>query len=122
MNHMARLDYNLDSSKGGTLVSFHCDYQDFLDENGLIDSEQAKQKVQKVAAKPPVATGPTGTIIGDDDDLEALDDPSEPSQNASRFRYDNVLKSMVARLELYGGLAPIQEYGRHQTQANRKKK
>ena len=29
---------------------------------------------------------------------------------------------MVARLELYNGLAPIQEYGRHQTQANRKKK
>jgi len=29
---------------------------------------------------------------------------------------------MVARLELYNGLAPIQEYGRHQTRANRKKK
>ena len=29
---------------------------------------------------------------------------------------------MVARLELYNGLAPIQEYGRHQTRVNRKKK
>lgn len=29
---------------------------------------------------------------------------------------------MVARLELYNGLAPIQEYGRHQTQASKKKK
>jgi hypothetical protein len=29
---------------------------------------------------------------------------------------------MVARLELYNGLAPIQEYGRHQTQAIKKRK
>jgi hypothetical protein len=28
---------------------------------------------------------------------------------------------MVARLELYNGLAPIQEYARHQTQAIRKR-
>jgi hypothetical protein len=29
---------------------------------------------------------------------------------------------MVARLELYNGLAPVQEYGRHLTQINKKKK
>ena len=55
-----------------------------------------------------------------DDDLEGLDEPSEYC--TGRFKFENVLKSMVARLELYNGLAPIQEYGRHQTQAIKKRK
>jgi hypothetical protein len=45
--------------------------------------------------------------VGGEDDLEAMDDPSEPTQNYQRYRFDNVIKSMVARLELYNGLAPI---------------
>jgi hypothetical protein len=40
-----------------------------------------------------------------DDDLEGIDEPSE--YYAGRFKFENVLKSMVARLELYNGLAPI---------------
>ena len=39
LDNMARLDYNIDVEKGGTLISFHCDYQDYLEENGLIDPE-----------------------------------------------------------------------------------
>ncbi len=50
-------------------------------------------------------------ICEGDDDLEGLDEPSDP--NPGRFRFDNVIKSMVARLEMYNGLAPVQEYGRH---------
>lgn len=46
----------------------------------------------------------------------------DQNEQDGRFRFENVLKSMVARLELYNGLAPIQEYGRHQTQASKKKK
>ena len=55
-------------------------------------------------------------------DLEGIDDPSGPDQNPTKYRFDNVIKSMVARLELYNGLAPVQEYGRHLTQINKNKK
>ena len=37
-----------------------------------------------------------------------------------RYGFDNLIKSMIARLELQGGLAPVQDYGRHLT-AKRKK-
>ena len=42
---------------------------------------------------------------------EKMDENNE--HDLGRFKFQNVLKSMVARLELYDGLAPIQEYGRH---------
>ena len=54
---------------------------------------------------------PTGQDGVGDDDLEGIEEPTE--YNIGRFKFENVLKSMVARLELYNGLAPIQEYGRH---------
>ena len=37
-------------------------------------------------------------------------------------RYDNMLKFMMARIEFHQGLAPVQTYGRHQTQAAQRKK
>jgi len=39
LDHMARLDFNIDAERGGTLISFHLEYQDYLDENHLIDQE-----------------------------------------------------------------------------------
>jgi hypothetical protein len=42
-----------------------------------------------------------------------LDEPSYNENGANRFKFENVIKSMVARLELQNGLAPVQEYGRH---------
>jgi hypothetical protein len=30
LENMARLDYSVDIVKGGTLVSYYCDYQDYL--------------------------------------------------------------------------------------------
>lgn len=41
-------------------------------------------------------------------DLELEDNADDANQcDAGQFRFENVLKSMVARLELYNGLAPI---------------
>ena len=37
-------------------------------------------------------------------------------------RFENLIKSMLARIEIKGNLAPIQEYGRHQTVAAKKRK
>jgi hypothetical protein len=37
LNHMARLDYNIDTKQGGTLISFYQDYLDYLEEEDLVD-------------------------------------------------------------------------------------
>ena len=55
----------------------------------------------------------------DGEDLAGEDDPHE-KEGAHRF--GDLIKSMLARLELNNSLAPIQEYGRHQKKANNKRK
>lgn len=47
---------------------------------------------------------------------------SEAFSNVGGHRFENLIKSMLARIEIKGNLAPIQEYGRHQTAAAKKKK
>ena len=47
---------------------------------------------------------------------------SEASGLGGGHRFENLIKSMLARLELHGSLAPIQQYGRHQRKANTRKK
>jgi len=43
LDHMARLDFNV-KPEGGTFVSFHFEYNDYLDEIGCIDPVEAKQQ------------------------------------------------------------------------------
>lgn len=109
---MARLDFSI-KPEGGTLVSYHFEYHDYLDEVNCIDPVEAKQKSLKKQKTDEQVKIPQGIEGGGaaDDDLEGIDEPSE--YYTGRFKFENVLKSMVARLELYNGLAPIQEYGRH---------
>ena len=57
---------------------------------------------------------------GGDLEIEDFDDVAD--NDPGKYRIDNVIKSMVARLELHNTLAPIQEYGRHQVRATQKKK
>jgi len=101
---MARLDFNI-KPEGGTLVSFHFEYHDYLDDIGCMDPNEAKQHQQKKQSKDEQIKLPTGPDGGGDDDLEGIEEPTE--YNVGRFKFENVLKSMVARLELYNGLAPI---------------
>lgn len=41
---------------------------------------------------------------------------------SGKHRFDTLLKTMIARIEYNNTLAPVQEYGRHQMQAKKKKK
>ena len=41
---------------------------------------------------------------------------------SGKHRFDTLIKTMIARIEYNNTLAPVQEYGRHQLQANKKKK
>jgi len=43
---MARIECDLDIGEGQEsccLISYHCEYQDYLDDHGLLDPEHAKQ-------------------------------------------------------------------------------
>ena len=110
IDHMARLDFKIDP-QGGTLISFHYEYNDYLDEIGCVDPLVAKE-IQTRQKKPEeqgkvLPSAAEGEVHTD----EKMDENNE--HDLGRFKFQNVLKSMVARLELYDGLAPIQEYGRH---------
>jgi len=48
-------------------------------------------------------------------------DESYPGQMNGKYRFDTLLKTMIARIEYNNTLAPVQEYGRHQTRAAKKK-
>jgi hypothetical protein len=103
---MARLDYRI-KSDGGTLISFHYDYNDYLDEIGCVDpsvvKDMKKADEQQIAVLPQpeaINGGTTG-----DCELEDFEDANE--KDVRKFRLGNVVKSIVARLELFNGLAPI---------------
>ena len=61
-------------------------------------------------------------MVQDGEDISGADEPSCDQSNAGGHRFENMIKSMLARLELNNSLAPIQEYGRHQKRAAKVKK
>ncbi len=69
--------------------------------------------------------GPGGNGVGESNISGFDDDSSMYTHTAGKSRFDVLLKSLIARIEFNGTLAPIQEYGRHQQKAaahNKKKK
>jgi len=117
IDHMARLDFSI-KPEGGTLVPFHYEYNDYLDEIGKIDpltakenalrSKHEKEKNTKKGLQPTeqvASGGALPTTNNGDLDIEEMDEGNDVG--IDRFKFENVLKSMVARLELYNNLAPI---------------
>ena len=106
IDHMARLDFKI-KPQGGTLISFQYEYVDYLDEINCIDPKTAKTnvyKAKKITDKKLEASTMPEALAGVECDIEEMD---EGNDELGRFRYENVIKSMVARLELYNSLAPI---------------
>jgi len=61
--------------------------------------------------------------VPDGEDLSGMEnDESYPGQMNGKYRFDQLIKTMIARIEYNNTLAPVQEYGRHQTKAMKKKK
>lgn len=119
IDHMARLDFRI-KPEGGTLISFHYEYNDYLDELGCVDPSALKESKKHPEVVEPHPVHLQAQTVGGDLELEDCDDTNQC--DVGQFRFENVLKSMVARLELYNNLAPIQEYARHQTKASKKRK
>ena len=79
-----------------------------------------KQKQANNEKSTDIKTRGKGNIEGED--LADDDEHSEAFSNMGGHRFENLIKSMLARIEIKGNLAPIQEYGRHQTVAAKKRK
>lgn len=58
----------------------------------------------------------------DGEDESEMDDASYSGVGGGKAKYDQMIKSMIARIEFSNALAPISEYGRHQQRAAGKKK
>jgi hypothetical protein len=43
---MARLDFSI-NPEGGTFISFHYEYHDYLEEINCVDPGEARQRIQK---------------------------------------------------------------------------
>ena len=56
------------------------------------------------------------------EDLSGDNDDSYPGALNGKYRFDQLIKTMIARIEYNNTLAPVQEYGRHQTKALKKRK
>ena len=119
------------------IFSYHYRYEKYLRDHNLIDPEKAKMQQERLKKKVNEATekekkdkkeGGDGSVPKlplEGEDLAGDDDePSYPGLTNSKYRYDQLIKTMIARLEYNNTLAPVQEYGRHQTKAlkNKKKK
>lgn len=59
------------------------------------------------------AAGGVKAVNLDEENISGPEDVSEASNVGGGHRFENLIKSMLARLELNGSLAPIQQYGRH---------
>ena len=47
LDHMARLDFNIDAEKGTKLISFYHSYQDYLDHTGYADPKEVLKEQAK---------------------------------------------------------------------------
>ena len=64
----------------------------------------------------PGAPGEPGRAVAanqDEENISEKEDQSEQSHHGGGHRFENLIKSMLARIEIQGSLAPIQQYGRH---------
>lgn len=115
------------------VFSYHYQYEQYLKDNNLIDPEKAKSMVEKnrrkqnlmkeKAAKEakenkdklkqPDKEGATTTVTTtanpvDGEDLSAMDeDNSHSGMMAGKHRFDQLIKTMIARIEYNNTLAPV---------------
>lgn len=117
------------------VFSYHYKYEKYLKDNNLIDPEKAKMLAAKLKRKQQLNNdkkekqkegkdgAPAVGAILEGEDLSGMDnDDSYPGQMNGKYRFDQLIKTMIARLEYNNTLAPVQEYGRHQVKALKKRK
>ena len=117
-----------------SIFSYHYEYKDYLDYYRFIDPERAKRKEElerrKIAKQLDAhldknipdgdeSGGEEGEGAVGDSAVSGFDDGESGVQHQAMGggRFDNLIKSLIARIEFNNTLAPIQDYGRHQKKA-----
>ena len=140
LDHNARMYFELGEQASSTnLYSFYSEYTEYLEDRNLVDPDQFAEKAERAAkaelnkkeqatakgaeeAQTNAAgaggatlatTGGTKAVNVDEENISGPEDQSEASNIDGGHRFENLIKSMLARLELNGSLAPIQQFGRH---------
>lgn len=133
---LATISIPYEGENNPIVFSYHYKYEKYLRDNNLIDPEKArimqeklkrKQQLTKDKEKNKADKGENPAAkpkdVPDGEDLSEMDkDDSYPGVMSGKHRFDNLIKTMIARIEYNNTLAPVQEYGRHQTRALKKKK
>mmetsp|Transcript_47059 Transcript_47059/g.62276 ORF Transcript_47059/g.62276 Transcript_47059/m.62276 type:complete len:110 (+) Transcript_47059:453-782(+) len=107
------------------LHSFYSSYQEYLEELNLVDPDQYEKKKERAAAEQnaakesaaaPGGSAANGGVVDpgvpkpvnlDEENISGPEDYSEASNVAGGHRFENLIKSMMARIELNNSLAPI---------------
>lgn len=108
------------------VFSYHYKYEKYLRDNNLIDPDRARLMQAREKKKAQLNAQQKGAQPIPQDNGEELsvmdNDESYQDQLNGKYRFDQLIKTMIARIEYNNTLAPVQEYGRHQTKAAKKKK
>lgn len=93
--------------------------QEKLKRKQQLTKDKEKNKAESKDGNP---AAKTKDVLDGEDLSEMEKDDSYPGVMSGKHRFDNLIKTMIARIEYNNTLAPVQEYGRHQTRALKKKK
>ena len=133
LDRMARVSVDQEAD-APSIFSYHYEYKDYLDYYRFIDPERAKRKeelerrkiakqldahLDKNIADGDESGGEEGEGAVGDSAVSGFDDGESGVQHQAMGggRFDNLIKSLIARIEFNNTLAPIQDYGRHQKKA-----
>mmetsp|Transcript_32971 Transcript_32971/g.50438 ORF Transcript_32971/g.50438 Transcript_32971/m.50438 type:complete len:139 (-) Transcript_32971:1373-1789(-) len=98
------------------VFSYHYKYEKYLRDRNLIDPDKAKQLEEKLKRKQQLlekkqneakAKGGEAPAALDGEDLSLLDEEGSFPATAGRFRFDNLIKTLIARIEISNTLAPV---------------
>ena len=129
-NNLVDVSRNLEKKLSSCIFHIYLSIN-FQPEKAKIIQEKVRRKQQltkdneknKAENKDNPAAKTKDKDVLDGEDLSEMEkDDSYPGVMSGKHRFDNLIKTMIARIEYNNTLAPVQDYGRHQTRALKKKK
>ena len=94
------------------VFSYHYKYERYLRQNKLLDPRVAREKAIQAAKEAEKKTNTVNDKKDDGEDLSAIDDDASQSNNqygigSGKYRFDTLIKTMIARIEYNNTLAPV---------------
>ena len=120
--HLARIEIPFKGPENPIIFSYHYKYEKYLRDNHLLDVStilknlniiqpeksrliEAKMKLKQQKESKNDAQAPT--LVDGGEDLSMEEDNSYPGMMSGKYRFDTLIKTMIARLEYNNTLAPV---------------